>query len=129
MDAFFEWAKGEYPSHEWQKLERSMRGLDDAGCFFNSVKFYFSPHGSGISNNLFMQPGGVVCEVIGSLKMVLFSGMSRMFGLFHVAARLAHLTHYCRSIYCLREAVLPLEVGQRMIRAGMEFIETGIAPG
>jgi hypothetical protein len=123
MNEVIAWARQEYPCVAWEKQKGPMTGLKEAAVVFNDVKFYFSAHGADLTNIVFMQPRGVVCEVHGIRLYPLFSGMSRMFGLLHVGARLAGLVHWCEP--ACEAKVLPLDVARRMIGAGMEFLETG----
>jgi hypothetical protein len=114
------WATKEYRKVPvvWE-IVRSPVGLESGAVMFNSLRLLFAAHGAGLVNLLFMQPRSVVCEFQGSRCHRGFTGMSRMFGLLHVAGRSVKMSHFATG-----EMAVPIPVARQMISAGIRFLQS-----
>jgi hypothetical protein len=118
MEAIVAWARQEIPDINWE-IVGCGNTMTAAARLFNSLRFFFTPHGAALMNVVYMQPRSVACEVQASHWHNSYSGISRMLGLFYVGARLGWMRHRWGS-----GANMPVEVGQAMIRTALDILKT-----
>jgi hypothetical protein len=118
LNEVVEWARQEIPDINWE-TPTCGSSMNITGRLFNSLRFFFTPHGAALMNVVYMQPRSVACEVQGSNWHNSYSGISRMLGLFYVGARLGWMKHRWGT-----GTTMPVEVGQAMVRTALEILKT-----
>jgi capsular polysaccharide biosynthesis protein len=119
MDHIMKMAKAKYQGFAWQPVG-AKKSIEETAIFFDSLKFIFGMHGSGLLNVIFMQPKSVVCEVQSQSHFVVISELSRIFGLFHIASRLGNILHYSSLV------TMPEGLAMLMIDRAVAFMNVYI---
>jgi capsular polysaccharide biosynthesis protein len=116
MQTIMAMTKRDFPLIPWESLNSSSSIVVNARLF-NQLQLFFSAHGAGFSNALFMQPRTVLCEVSNDRGYTLYMELSSILGLYHVVARLTAMKHHS-----LKETAVPLSLAQKMIKAGLQCL-------
>jgi hypothetical protein len=90
--------------------------IRECAILFNAFKLLFAPHGAGLANVVYMQPGGVLCEIQASRAHALYIDMRKSLGLHHVLSRFPEAPHYGKGM------TVPVEIGVKMIEVAMKCL-------
>jgi hypothetical protein len=119
MDEIVNLAKQKYRNISWEMLEETSHPFLNAANF-NQLKFFFSPHGSGIVHALYMQPRTVVCEVEAE-RGTDWLQLIRLLGLYHILSRIKAMIHFGGH-----GAPLPLKIAEEMIEIAIACLNQSI---
>jgi capsular polysaccharide biosynthesis protein len=106
-----------YPEIQWTMMPKGNSSICENAKRFNEMRFVFGAHGAGMANCIFMQPGGVLCEVQSDKGGDTFTAWSRMFGLYHVVSRLVSMIHHS-----VEPVVLPMDTAVGMLDAAVRCL-------
>jgi capsular polysaccharide biosynthesis protein len=106
-------AKREFSTIPWEILI-SCPTLCGNARLFNQLRLFFSVHGAGFANSIFMQPRTVLCEVQSDVSSAVFADISSIVGLYHIIARVVTLVHFSPN-----PTMIPLPLVHDMLRAGL----------
>jgi hypothetical protein len=98
---------------EWIGQERSVYRC---ATLFNSLRFFMAPHGAGLANILFMQPGTAFCEIQTEWAHPLYIDLGRILGLYHVVSRFPEFLHFQQVV------TIDVEIGVRMVHEAMKCL-------
>jgi capsular polysaccharide biosynthesis protein len=104
-----------YNSVAW---EISMDGssIHECAVLYNGFRLLFAAHGAGLANILYMQPGGVVCEIQADRAHALYIDMRKSLGLHHIVTQFPQISHYGKGMS------IPVETAVKMIQEAMRCL-------
>jgi hypothetical protein len=105
-----------FRSFRWERIH-PLASFEQSAILFNPLRLLFTPHGAGLANTLFMQPGSVICEVQGEREVSMFTDVSKVTRVNHVVARIMEMKHHGGV-----GANMSVEIAIRMLRISLSLL-------